>query len=137
MVTADGFSGTGVRDAQGNVVGSASLTAIPGTQQYVVSVPKEALGGIDLASAGYALTMMSHAGDDEGAGGIRPVYDLAYWESTAGTDKTWIHEYRFGGGAGEWTDTNAARDTDTSDANVLDYRTASPVVLPYVALAQP
>jgi hypothetical protein len=143
VVTADGFSGTGVRDAQGNVVGSASLTAIPGTQQYVVSVPKEALGGIDLASAGYALTMMSHAGDDEGAGGIRPVYDLAYWESTAGTDKTWIHEYRFGGGAGEWTDTSDANVLDIlvpdggSQADVLDYRTASPVVLPYVALAQP
>ena len=95
--------------------------------------------------------MMSHAGDDEGAGGIRPVYDLAYWESTAGTDMSWIHEYRFGGGAGEWTGANAARDTDTSDPNVLDILVPdgssqadvldsgppSPVVLPYVALAQP
>ncbi len=151
VITADGFSGTGVRDAGGAVVGSASLTAIAATQQYVVSVPRSVLGPVDLAGADYALTMMSHAGDDEGAGGIRPVYDLAYWQSTAGTNMSWINEYRFGGGAGEWTGDNAAKDTDTSDANVLDilvpsgrtqadvldWRAGSPVVLPYVTLTGP
>ena len=151
VITADGFSGTGVRDASGAVVGGATITAIPDTHQYVVTVPKDELGGVDLATAGYALTMMSHAGDDEGAGGIRPVYDLAYWQSTAGTDMSWIHDYRFGGGAGEWTGDNAAKDTDSSDPNVLDvlvpdgstqagvldYHAQSPVVLPYVGLTRP
>ena len=151
VVTADGFSGLGVRDATGAVVGSAELTAIADTQQYVVTVPADVLASVDLASADYVLTMMSHAGDDEGAGGIRPVYDAAYWASTAGTDMSWIQEYRFGGGAGEWTGDTAAKDTDTSDANVLDilvpdgrsqaealdWRAGSPVVLPYVGLTRP
>ena len=151
VITADGFAGLGVRDASGAVVGSARLTAIADTQQYVVSVPADVLASVDLASAEYALTMMSHAGDDEGAGGIRPVYDAAYWASTAGTEMSWIHEYRFGGGAGEWTGDTAAKDTDTSDANVLDilvpngrsqsevldWTAGSPVVLPYVGLTRP
>ncbi|WP_372728653.1 glucan 1,4-alpha-glucosidase [Nocardioides sp.] len=151
VVTADGFAGMGVRDASGAVVGPAELTAIPDTRQYVVSVPAEVFDGIDLASAEYVLTMMSHAAEDEGVGGIRPVYDADYWASTAGTDMSWIHEYRFGGGAGEWTGDNAAKDTDTSDATVidlfvpegssqaevLDWRSGSPVVLPYVGLSQP
>ena len=63
--------------------------------------------------------MTHHHARDEGAGGIQPVYDLAYRVSTAGTDMSWIQEYRFGGGGGEWTD-NEARDTDTADPNVLD-----------------
>lgn len=151
VVTADGFGGMGVRDASGALVGPATLTAIPDSRQYVVSVPKDVLAGVDLASAHYALTMMSHAGDDEGAGGIRPVYDAGYWASTAGTDMSWIHDYRFGGGAGEWTGDTAAKDTDTSDANVLDilvpngssqatvldWTAGSPVVLPYVTLTRP
>ena len=111
-------------------------------------MPADVFAGIDLADAEYVLTMMSHASDDEGAGGIRPVYDAEYWASTAGTDMSWIQEYRFGGGAGEWTGDNAAKDTDTSDANVidilvpegetqaavLDWTAGSPVVLPYVGL---
>ncbi len=149
VLTADGFNGSAVRDASGTVVASAELTAIPDTHQLVVSVPKDALSSVDLAGAHYALTMMSHAGDDEGAGGIRPVYDLGYWESTAGTSMSWIHDFRFGGGAGEWTGDTAAKDTDTSDPNVLDvlvpggttqhavldWTAGSPVVLPYVTLA--
>ncbi len=113
-------------------------------------MPKSAFSGLNLASARYVVTSMSHAADDEGAGGIRPVYSLDYWESTAGTDMSWIHEYRFGGGAGEWTGGNAAKDTDTSDPNVLDvfvpvgsdqsevldWTVGSPVDLPYVDLTQ-
>jgi glucan 1,4-alpha-glucosidase len=149
VVTADGFSGLGVKDAAGTTVGSATLTAIPESHQIVVSVPRSVLDGVDLSSTRYAVTMLSHADASEGAGGIRPVYDLGYWQSTAGTDMSWIHDYRFGGGAGEYDGSTAAKDTDTSDPNtldivvpsgqdqseVLDWTAQSPVVLPYVDLA--
>ena len=60
----------------------------------------------------------------------------------------WIHDYRFGGGAGVWTGDTDAHDTDTSDPNVidlvvppgesqstvLDWTLGSPVTLPYVNL---
>jgi hypothetical protein len=114
----------------------------------VVSVRKSLLGSTDLSAARYAVLMMSHAGDGEGSGHVRPVYDRDYWESTAGTDMGWIHDHRFGGGAGEWTGSNDARDTDTRDPNVidllvpagssqaqvLDWTASAPVTLPYVSL---
>jgi glucan 1,4-alpha-glucosidase len=148
VVTGDGFNDLGVRDAAGNSAGSATLLALPATRQIVASVPKSVLGSTDLSAAQYAVVMMSHAGDGEGTGHVRPVYDRAYWESTAGTDMWWIHDYRFGGGAGVWTGDTDARDTDTRDPNVvdlivpagqsqaqvLDWTTASPVTLPYVSL---
>ncbi|WP_017932922.1 glucan 1,4-alpha-glucosidase [Nocardioides sp. Iso805N] len=149
VITADGWS-SGVKDASGATVGSATLRAVPQAHELIVTVPASVLGGVDLATAGYAVTAMSHADDagGEGLGGIRPVYDGAYWASTVGTDMSWIHDYRFGGGAGQWTGDNAAKDTDTSDPNVLDiftpagsaqstvldWRGGSPVVLPYVGL---
>lgn len=148
VLTADGWSPALV-DASGNTLGPVTLTAIPESHQIVASVPRSALAGIDLSTAKYALTMMSHADpSSEGVGGIRPVYDGAYWASTVGTDMSWIHDFRFGGGAGEWTGDNAAHDTDTSDPNVLDilvpsgqsqstvldWQAGSPVVLPYVTL---
>ena len=96
-------------------VGSATLLALPSTRQIVASVPKTAFPG-GLAGARYAVTMMSHGGDGEGTGHIRPVYDRAYWESTVGTGMSWIHDYRLGGGAGEWTD----------DGDALRHRHARP-----------
>ena len=148
-VTADGFSGSAIRDADDEVVAQATLTAIPDLHQLVISVPSSAFSGLNLASARYVVTAMSHASTDEGAGEVRPVYSLDFWESTAGTDQSWIQEYRFGGGAGEWTADNAAKDTDTADPNildvfmpvggeqseVLDWNAGSPVDLPYVDLA--
>lgn len=148
VVTGDGFNDLGVRDAAGSTVGSASLLALPATRQVVMSVPRSVLGGIDMSSAQYAVVMMSHAGDGEGTGHVRPVYDLAYWQSTAGTDMWWIHDYRLGGGAGVYNGSIDARDTDTRDPNivdvivpagaaqnqVLDWTTASPVTLPYARL---
>ena len=101
VLTADGFNDLGLRDASGNTVGSATLLALASTRQIVASVPKTDIPG-GLAGARYVLTMMSHGGDGEGTGHIRPVYDRAYWDSTAGTDMSWIHDYRLGGGAGEW-----------------------------------
>jgi glucan 1,4-alpha-glucosidase len=148
VVTADGFNDLGVRDAAGATVSSASLLALPATQQVVVSVPLSGLGSFDLSGAEYAITMMSHAGDGEGTGHVRPVYDREYWESTEGTDMAWIKEFRFGGGAGEYDGAVDSRDTDTSDPNVidvlvptgstqadvLDWTAGAPVTLPYVPL---
>ncbi|MGY1725333.1 glucan 1,4-alpha-glucosidase [Geodermatophilus sp. SYSU D01062] len=149
VVTADGFTDLGVRDAAGTTVSGATLTAVPESRQVVVSVPRSALGDLDLAGAEYALVMASHAdGTGEGVGNVRPVYDLAYWQSAPERGTSWIQEYRFGGGAGEWTDATAARDTDTRDPNaldvlvppgstqadVLDWTRGAPVTLPYVSL---
>jgi glucan 1,4-alpha-glucosidase len=150
VITADGFVGSAVRDADGTTVGSARLTAVPERRQVVISVPRSVLGPVALDSAQYALTVMSHADESEGAGGVRPVYSLDYWQSSAGTDMSWIHDYRFGGGAGEWTGDDPSRDTVTADPNVLDilvppdatqaevldWTAGAPVQLPYVSLAQ-
>jgi hypothetical protein len=147
VLTADGFNDLGLRDASGNTVAAATLLALPSTRQIVASVPKTAIPGLGTATR-YVVAMLSHGGDGEGTGHIRPVYDLAYWQSTAGTGMSWIHDFRLGGGAGEWTGDGDAHDTDTRDPNVvdtlvpagasqaqvLDWRAAAPVVLRYVTL---
>ncbi|MEP9381831.1 glucan 1,4-alpha-glucosidase [Nocardioides sp. KR10-350] len=147
VITADGW-GPAVRDGSGATLGTPTLTGIAETHTLVVSVPRDLLPS-DLSSASYALTSMSHADEagGEGVGGIRPVYALDYWQNPpAGME--WIQQYRFGGGAGQWTGDNAAKDTDTPDPNVLDilvpsgssqadvldWTSRSPVVLPYVPL---
>jgi glucan 1,4-alpha-glucosidase len=149
VISGSGFATPAVRDASGAVLADATLLVLPEAGQIALTVPKSALGDIDLASAGYQATVMSHADENEGQGGIRPVYSREYWDASAGTSMSWITEYRFGGGAGEYTDANPARDTDSSDANVLDIlvpegsqqahvldgEAAAPVVLPFVPLA--
>jgi glucan 1,4-alpha-glucosidase len=148
VISGSGFATPAVRDASGAVIADATLLVLPDAGQIALTVPKSALGAIDLASAGYQATVMSHADENEGQGGIRPVYSREYWDASAGTSMSWITEYRFGGGAGEYTDASPARDTDSSDPNVLDilvpegtrqtdvldWRVAAPVVLPYVRL---
>ncbi|NHC47543.1 glucan 1,4-alpha-glucosidase [Motilibacter aurantiacus] len=148
VVTGEGFSTPTVQNAAGGVVATGSLQALPVTRQIAVSIPKSAFGAAGLASASYAVAIMSRADAGEGAGNIRPVYALDYWQSTAGTGMSWIHDHRFGGGAGVWTDAGAARDTDTRDPNVLDILTPPgvtqasalswsdgvPATLPYVTL---
>ena len=76
------------------------------------------------------------------------MYSREFWDGAPDAGLPWVQEYRFGGGAGEFTDQNAARDTDSSDPNlidvlvpddasqsaVLDWRAGSPAVLPYVPL---
>jgi glucan 1,4-alpha-glucosidase len=150
VVTASGFTTPALRDSDGAVLATVPLLVLPETGQLALSVPRSALGDLDPATAGYQVAMMSHADENEGRGGIRPVYSREYWDASAGTSMSWITEYRFGGGAGEYTDENAARDTDSADANVLDilvpggstqsdvldWRRASPVTLPYVGLAR-
>ncbi|MDQ1679938.1 MAG: hypothetical protein QOI42_797, partial [Frankiaceae bacterium] len=63
------------------------------------------------------------------------------------TGMSWIHDYRFGGGAGEFGPA-PTYDTDTRDPNtidilvptgasqstVLDWNAGSPVTIPYVPL---
>ena len=149
VVTADGFTGSAIRSADGTVVAPAELTAIPDQQLLVVSVPAGAFAGLNLGSSRYVVTSMSHADEGgEGVGGIRPVYDLDHWQSSVGTDHSFVHDFRFGGGAGESTGDTAEKDTDTSDPNVLDvfvpvgseqsevldWTSGSPVDLPYVDL---
>jgi glucan 1,4-alpha-glucosidase len=144
-ITADGFNDLGVRDAGGATVGAVTLLALPATRQIVASVPKDVLG--ELSGARYAVVMLSHGGDGEGTGHVRPVYDRAFWQSPP-PGMEWIHDFRLGGGAGVWTGDTEARDTDTRDPNVvdllvppgasqatvLDWRASAPVVLPYIAL---
>jgi hypothetical protein len=146
VITADGFNDLGVRDASGATVGAVTLLALPATRQIVASVPKDVLG--DLSGARFAVVMLSHGGDGEGTGHVRPVYDLAFWQSPP-PGMEWIHDFRLGGGAGIWTGDTEARDTDTRDPNVvdllvpagasqatvLDWRAGAPVVLPYITLS--
>ena len=148
VVTGSGFTPPALRDPSGAVVAPASLLTLPDTSQIALSVPVAALGGLDLATAGFQVVLASHADENEGQGGIRPVYSREFWDAAPGAGLPWIQEYRFGGGAGEFTDANPARDTDQSDPNlldivvggsadqatVLDWRSGSPVVLPYVPL---
>jgi hypothetical protein len=146
VLTADGFNDLGLRDAAGTTVAAATLLELPWTKQIVASVPKTAIPS--LAGARYVVAMLSHGGDGEGTGHIRPVYDLTYWQSTVGTGMSWIHDFRLGGGAGEWIGNGDSYDTDTKDPNtvdilvppgasqsqVLDWRAGAPVVLRYVTL---
>jgi glucan 1,4-alpha-glucosidase len=147
-ISGSGFLTPTVTDAAGTVLGQGSILALPSTRQIAFIVPKDAFGAEDLGDDLLAVTMASHADAGEGVGNIRPVYSLPYWASTGGTGMSWIQEYRFGGGAGEYTDANATRDTDTSDPNlidivvpegasqaeVLDPANGVPVAVPYVSL---
>src|SRR3954447_17287692 len=125
------------------------MLAVAETHQIAVVVPRSALGGIDLKRARYGIAMFGNGEAGEGVGYIRPVYDRDYWNNPP-AGFSWIKEYRFGGGAGVWADT-PAHDTDTRDPNaidvivgcdqrqaqVLDWRAASPVRLPMLRLNQP
>jgi glucan 1,4-alpha-glucosidase len=127
-------------------VGDARLDVLPTTRQIVVTIPGGVLGGVDLATAGYQVSMFSDADDSEGIGNIRPVYSLECWNAGAGCP-TFIKPFRFGGGAGQWNESLPSVDTDTSDPNavdiisgsaaqsaVLNWTTATPVVVPYVGI---
>ncbi|MET0684066.1 MAG: PKD domain-containing protein [Solirubrobacteraceae bacterium] len=147
VIVQDGrFDSWGVFGADGTRRAPGTLLAIPQTDEIVLTVPKSALGGLDLASARYGVAMFGNAEGGEGIGFVRPVYDFDYWNTPPG-DKPWIKQWRFGGGAGEWVDT-PAKDTDTRDPNaldvivgegqnqaeVLDWETASPTAVPMLAL---
>ncbi|WP_265523403.1 glucodextranase DOMON-like domain-containing protein [Oerskovia flava] len=147
-VVADGRNdssrlGGGTYDADLTRVADAQLTVIP-SGKIISSVPADALDEVDLRTAGYQVSMFSAAEDGEGIGNVRPIYSAQCWQGTG--CPAFVGPYRGGGGAGDWTDTNQARDTDTSDSNAFDVISAStnqatamdwtrgPVVLPYVGL---
>jgi glucan 1,4-alpha-glucosidase len=148
VVVADGrFDSAGVFGPNGSKIGDVTLTAIPATHQIVATVPRTALGGIDLASASYGVAMFGNAEAGEGIGNVRPVYDLSFWQDP-GPGLDFITQFRFGGGAGVFDDT-PGHDSDIRDPNaidivvgpgqtqtaVMDWRAASPVALPMVPLS--
>jgi hypothetical protein len=147
-VVADGRNDTsrfggGTYDADHTRIADAELTVIP-SGKIVSSVPADVIDGVDLGTAGYQVSMFSAAEDGEGIGNVRPIYSAGCWQGTG--CPSFVGPYRGGGGAGDWTDTSPARDTDTSDSNAFDVISASssqatamdwtrgPVVLPYVEL---
>ncbi|HEU4329854.1 MAG TPA: glucan 1,4-alpha-glucosidase [Lapillicoccus sp.] len=126
-------------------IGAAELQVLPTTRQIVVTIPASSFGGVDLAAAGYQVSMFSDADDGEGIGNVRPVYSLDCWNGTGCPD--FIKPFRFGGGAGIWDPSLPTVDSDTKDPNaidvfsgaapqseVLDWNRAAPVVVPYVGL---
>ncbi|MBE7699115.1 family 49 glycosyl hydrolase [Oerskovia sp. Sa1BUA8] len=135
--------GGGLYDADLTKTADVQLTVIPnGT--IVSSVPASALTGLDLRTAGYQVSMFSAAEDGEGIGNVRPIYSAECWQGSG--CPAFVGPYRGGGGAGDWTDTNPERDTDSSDSNaydiisgatsqahVMNWTTGS-VVVPYVTL---
>ena len=135
--------GSGVYGADEQKAGNITLDVNP-AGKIIASVPASALTGVDLSTAGYQVSMFSDAEDGEGIGNIRPVYSA---ECARGIGcPSFVGPYRVGGGAGDWTDAVASRDTDTSDSNALDIISGSepqsqimdwtqgPVVAPYVKL---
>ena len=145
IVTDGRFDGAGVYSPDGTRTSPVTLLTVPEAHQIVTMVPKGALGNLDPASARFAVAMFGNAEAGEGIGNVRPVYDGAYW---AAGDPSWIKEWRFGGGAGDFDGIAPSRDTDTRDPNaldvivrdsqsqaaVLDWHTASPAVIPMVGL---
>lgn len=114
--------------------------------RIVVSVPAAVFDGVDLSRVGYQVSIFSGAEESEGQGGVRPVYSA---ECAQGVGcPTFVGPYRFGGGAGEWTDATETRDTDTRDSNAIDILSGrspqsrvldwgrGPVVVPYLFLSR-
>jgi PKD repeat protein len=118
-VVVDGrFDTAGVYGPDGTKRSGGTLTAIPQSKEIVITVPRSALGDLDLGTARYGTAMLSNGESGEGVGFVRPVYARSYWENPP-AGMPWIKEYRFGGGAGEWENT-ADKDTDVRDPNALD-----------------
>jgi hypothetical protein len=135
--------GSGIYDANQDKLGTITLNVDP-AGKIIASVPAATLNGLDLATAGYQVSMFSDAEDGEGIGNVRPVYSADCARGIGCPD--FVGPWRVGGGAGEWTDATPSRDTDTRDSNALDIIsgdqpqsevmdwTTGPVVAPYVQL---
>jgi PKD repeat protein len=118
-VVIDGrFATAGVYAPDGTQLSGGTLSTLPQTREIIITVPRSALGDLDLATARYGTAMFGNAEAGEGIGYVRPVYDVDYWQNP-GPDMWWITEYRFGGGAGVWTDA-PNHDSDTRDPNAMD-----------------
>jgi carbohydrate-binding DOMON domain-containing protein len=127
-------------------IGAADLQVIPVSHQIVMTIPATVFGATDLSAATYQVSMFSDADDGEGIGNVRPVYSPQCWAGT--TCPSFIGQFRFGGGAGDWDAGLPSQDTDTRDPNavdiisgpaaqstVLNWTVQTPVVAPYVPLA--
>jgi hypothetical protein len=148
VVVVDGrFDQAGVYAPDGSRIARGTISTLPAAHEIAFTVPRSAFGDVDLRGARYGVAMFGNAEAGEGIGYVRPVYDLEYWQNPP-ADKPWIKEYRFGGGAGEWTG-DASHDSDTRDPNaldvivgagqtqaqVLDWRAGSPTRVPMVRIA--
>ena len=140
--------GEGVYGPALNKIGAADLQVLSSSHLIVVTIPAAVFGTTDLATATYQVSMFSDAEDNEGIGNIRPVYSHACWAG-AGCP-SFVGQYRFGGGAGNWDSSLPSMDTDTTDPNAidiisgdtaqsaaLDWTKTTPVVVPYVGLTIP
>ncbi|GAA3029651.1 glucodextranase DOMON-like domain-containing protein [Microbacterium dextranolyticum] len=140
---ADTPFGAGVFNASGARVSSVQWDVDP-AGAIEVSVPVSALGGIDLGSVGYQVSMLSSTEPGEGVGNVRPVYSAACGAGVGCPG--FVGQYRGSGGAGQFTDAVASRDTDTTDSNAFDLITGNedqsvvmdwthgPVIAPYLPL---
>ena len=139
--------GQGVYGPDLTKVGAAALQVIPVSHQIVVTIPATVFGTTDLSAATYQVSMFSDADDGEGIGNVRPVYSQQCWTGSTACP-SFIGQFRFGGGAGDWDSVIPTQDTDTNDPNavdiisgpaaqstVLDWTAQAPVVAPYVPLA--
>ncbi|CED92347.1 glucodextranase DOMON-like domain-containing protein [Actinomyces succiniciruminis] len=136
--------GPGVYDADGNRVGQVALTVVG--NRIVLSVDASVLGDLDLAEAGYQVSMYSSSEDGEAVGNVRPVYSPECFSGQ--TCEDWVAQYRFGGGKGELTG-QSPYDTDLTDSNAIDMITGQAdqaevmdlsrarIVAPYVTLVAP
>ena len=89
-VVIDGrFGLAGVYAPDGSKVSGGTMSSLAQTREIVLTVPRSALGGIDLQDARYGVAMFGNAEGGEGIGNVRPVYDLAYWQNP-GPDFWWI-----------------------------------------------
>ena len=70
--TAGVFGTDGSRIARGTI----STLSLPEGGEIVYTVPRSALGDIDLRTARYGTAMFGNAEGGEGIGNVRPVYDL-------------------------------------------------------------
>lgn len=112
----------------------------------VASVPTTALDGVNLEQIAYQVSIFSSAEDSEGIGNVRPVFSKDCWDGLNACP-TFVHQYRFGGGLGEVTDT-AAHDSVTTDSNAIDIISGTQsqaelmslkknqVILPFLSLSQ-
>jgi len=136
--------GPGVYDAEGTRLGPVALTVVG--NRIILSVDAGLLGDLDLARAGYQVSMYSSSEDGEAVGNVRPVYSPACFAGQ--TCESWVAQYRIGGGKGELTG-QSPYDTDLTDSNAIDMITGDAdqaavmdlnqerIVAPYVALSAP
>ena len=86
----------------------------------------KSLGDLDLAEAGYQVSMYSSSEDGEAVGNVRPVYSPECFSGQ--TCEDWVAQYRFGGGKGELTG-QSPYDTDLTDSNAIDMITGQATMM--------